>query len=106
MTIQEIMSVVETHNKLLNGKPVDGGEYHRALQMQNGMDAMLAEIRSLNKDVKRLEELVVRTLEERDHARRMATHYMAENSPISRESFARKFEWNCWDNFKKPCKKP
>lgn len=102
MTIQEIMSVVETHTKLTNGQSVDGGEYHRALQMQQGMDTMLAEIRSLNRDIKHRDELIARTLRERDDARRLATHFMAKGTTISAESLARNHGWYCWDNFKKP----
>jgi len=102
VTIQEIMSVMETHTKLINGKPMDGGEYHRALQVQQGMDTMLAEIRSLNRDIKRLEELLARTREERDGARRVATDYITRGTNISAESLARSHGWNCWENFKKP----
>jgi len=102
VTIQEIMSVVETHTKLTNSQPVDGGEYHRALQMQQGMDKMLAEIRSLNRDIKHRDELIARTLQERDDARRLATHYMTIGTTISAESLARSHGWYCWNNFKKP----
>ena len=102
MTIDELVSVMDTHTKLINGEKVGNEQYNNALKLQRQMESLNKEIRSLNRDIKHREELLARTFEERDAARRMATHYMAENSSTSRESFARNLGWNCWDNFKKP----
>lgn len=111
MTIEELASVIETHTKLINGEKVGGEAYHNAVMVQRGMDRLAAEIRSLNRDIERIKEnrdiALARVLEERDTARRLATTYMSKaysrkNHTETPEDIARGYNWDCWDNFKKP----